>query len=144
MADLSDSQAAQSVKIIGADSSGVEQIPVESTSNGKLKVALHDPTGEDFTIRNPLPVTGNFEKFFPLIAGANWMKLGNYDNIVPSFSGANNEIMTLDYKESGNIIGTAIIDFTSEQNWEVTLNRFILDDDGGILLDDDDSDLILD
>jgi hypothetical protein len=144
MADLNDSQAAQSVKIIGSDSTGVEQIPVESTSNGKLKIAVHDQNGEDFTIRNPLPVTGNFEKFFVLIAGANWMTLGNYDNIVPSFSGVNNEIMTLDYKESGNTIGTAIIDYTSEQDWEVTLNRYLLDDDGDALLDDDDSILNLD
>lgn len=38
MADLNDIQAAQSVKIIGSNSSGVEQTPVESNANGKLNV----------------------------------------------------------------------------------------------------------
>lgn len=39
MADLNDIQAAQSVKIIGSNSIGVEQTPVQSNANGKLQVA---------------------------------------------------------------------------------------------------------
>jgi len=39
MADLNDIQAAQSVKIIGSNSSGVEQTPVEANANGKLSVS---------------------------------------------------------------------------------------------------------
>jgi hypothetical protein len=37
MADLSDKDAAQTVKITGADSTGVEQTPVGSTTSGRLK-----------------------------------------------------------------------------------------------------------
>jgi hypothetical protein len=39
MADISDINSAQAVKIIGADSSGVEQTPVKSSSNGKLETS---------------------------------------------------------------------------------------------------------
>lgn len=38
MADLSDIQAAGSTKIVGSDSTGLEQTPVQSTANGELKV----------------------------------------------------------------------------------------------------------
>lgn len=38
MADLSDINSAQSVKVIGADSTGLEQTPVKSTANGDLAV----------------------------------------------------------------------------------------------------------
>ena len=44
MADLSDVNSAQSVKIVGSDSSGSEQTPVESTIYGELRttdVSLH-------------------------------------------------------------------------------------------------------
>jgi hypothetical protein len=37
MADLTDNQAAQTIKIVGADSAGVEQTPVASSSSGELK-----------------------------------------------------------------------------------------------------------
>ncbi len=39
MADLSDINAAQSVKILGADTAGVEQTPVGSSLNGDLQVS---------------------------------------------------------------------------------------------------------
>lgn len=39
MADVSDINAAQSVKIIGADATGVESTPVTSTATGNLNVA---------------------------------------------------------------------------------------------------------
>jgi hypothetical protein len=38
MADLSNLQAAETIKIVGSDSAGVEQTPVNSTSEGRLKV----------------------------------------------------------------------------------------------------------
>lgn len=38
MADLSDLQAAQTVKIVGSDATGVEQTPVNSTIDGRLMV----------------------------------------------------------------------------------------------------------
>lgn len=38
MADLNDINAAQSVKIIGSDSLGIESTPVQSTDDGRLNV----------------------------------------------------------------------------------------------------------
>lgn len=45
MADLTDIQAAETVKIVGSSSSGVEATPVESTVNGDLTVADIVDTG---------------------------------------------------------------------------------------------------
>ncbi len=39
MADLSEIQASNTVKVVGSDASGVEQTPVRSTPNGELKNA---------------------------------------------------------------------------------------------------------
>ena len=39
MADISDINAAQTVKVVGADSTGVEQTPVQSTSDGELRTS---------------------------------------------------------------------------------------------------------
>lgn len=47
MADLSEIQVAQSVKIIGSSSVGVESTPVDSTLNGALKVNLNDSGGTE-------------------------------------------------------------------------------------------------
>ena len=41
MADLSDIQAGQQVKIIGQNATGVEQTPVNSTTLGELSVSKH-------------------------------------------------------------------------------------------------------
>lgn len=43
MADISDNNAALNVKIVGANSTGVEQTPVASTADGKLKVEATFP-----------------------------------------------------------------------------------------------------
>ncbi len=45
MADISDINSAQSVKVIGADSAGVEQTPVQSTPAGGLHSNLRDESG---------------------------------------------------------------------------------------------------
>jgi hypothetical protein len=50
MADLSDTNSAQSVKIIGADSSGVEQTPVQSTSTGSLHSNLRNQAGDEIGV----------------------------------------------------------------------------------------------
>lgn len=60
MADLSDNQSAQSVKIIGATSSGVEQTPVSSTTSGALYGNLRTELGDEFgTDDNPIVVRGS-------------------------------------------------------------------------------------
>lgn len=46
MADLSDINAAQSIKIIGSDSSGVETFPVNSNSSGRLLVDANLTSGQ--------------------------------------------------------------------------------------------------
>ena len=50
MADLNDSQASQSVKIIGADSSGAEQVPVQSTTNGAIHTNLRNGDGVEIGV----------------------------------------------------------------------------------------------
>jgi hypothetical protein len=55
MADLSDVNASQSIKIIGSDSTGVEQTPVQSTSNGGLHTNLRNNAGTEIgTQSNPM------------------------------------------------------------------------------------------
>lgn len=41
MADLTDSQAAQSIKIVGSSSTGLEQTPVKSSNDGSLHALTH-------------------------------------------------------------------------------------------------------
>ena len=60
MADLSDIQAAGIVKITGSDSVGVEQTPVQSTSNGALHINVRNNSGTEIgTISNPISITAN-------------------------------------------------------------------------------------
>lgn len=67
MADLSDIQAAGTNKIVGSDSSGVEQTPVQSTSAGGLHVNLRDQAGAQFgTQANPFYINGQSEILSPL------------------------------------------------------------------------------
>jgi hypothetical protein len=57
MADLSDTDSAGSVKIIGSNTSGVETTPVNATVNGGLHINLRDNAGtESGTSGNPLRV----------------------------------------------------------------------------------------
>lgn len=58
MADLTDIQAAQSVKIIGANSSGVENNPMTVDANGNAYINLRDSAGlEKGTLTNPIALT---------------------------------------------------------------------------------------
>lgn len=80
MADLSDNNSAMNVKIIGADSSGVEQTPVHSSSGGAIHTNLRTESGTELlgqktmaqsipivfpsdqtvtTTTSPLPATGS-------------------------------------------------------------------------------------
>lgn len=55
MADLSDTNSAQTTKAIGADSSGVEQTPVQSTVGGGVHLNLRNNAGAEIgTAANPL------------------------------------------------------------------------------------------
>lgn len=61
MADISDINAAQAVKIVGSDASGVEQTPVASTATGGIHTNLRDALGSELlgikTSALSLPVT---------------------------------------------------------------------------------------
>lgn len=54
MADLSEIQASGSTKIVGSDSNGLEQTPVQSTTNGSLHINLRNSAGTEITT---LPVS---------------------------------------------------------------------------------------
>lgn len=57
MADISDNNAALTVKIVGADSSGLEQTPVQSTAAGGTHVNLRNVSGTEIaTSGNPVRI----------------------------------------------------------------------------------------
>ena len=81
-----------------------------------------------------------WEKVLPILNNANFLKLGNFDSMIPSFAG---DIATLNYFESGANIGRIKIRYVHELDWDMTLEAFINDSNGDILLDDDGTSLIL-
>lgn len=58
MADLNDIQRAEAVKIVGSDSTGVEQTPVQSTANGAIHSNLRNSAGTEIgTVTDPVSTT---------------------------------------------------------------------------------------
>lgn len=58
MADISSIQATEATRIVGSDSTGQEQTPVQSTVNGGLHINLRNDSGTEMgTAANPLIVT---------------------------------------------------------------------------------------
>jgi hypothetical protein len=105
-------------------------------------VSLHDGNGNSYSPENPIPTSSTYEKFIALISASNWMKLANYDSVVPSFIGSN---LILTYREDGALLGEAVVtNYASVNGWDLKLNRYIDDDDGAQLLDDDNTPLNLD
>lgn len=47
MADIPETEAAQTIKLVGSSSNGTEQTPVESTTSGRLKVDTKPASGSD-------------------------------------------------------------------------------------------------
>jgi hypothetical protein len=60
MADINDINAAQTVKIVGADSSGVEQTSVQSNAAGALYTSLRDASSNDVSVSNSTPNLSNY------------------------------------------------------------------------------------
>lgn len=50
MADISDINSAQTVKVVGADGTGVEQTPVQSTANGGLHTNIRNSSGVEVLV----------------------------------------------------------------------------------------------
>jgi len=116
MADISDVNSAQSIKIIGADATGVEQTPVQSTSSGGLHFNLRDNAGTEIaTAANPLKVDGN------VASGAtdtgNPVKIGGvFNTTLPTVTdgqrvdqqlSANGELLTKEQNNHRRITGAA-------------------------------------
>lgn len=75
-----------------------------------------------------------------ILEQSRFMVPANYDQMVASFNG---DDLTFSYYEDGFLVATALFDYTDEVNWSVSVEHFILDDDGSQLLDDDDTALLL-
>lgn len=102
-------------------------------TDGVTEAKVH-PTNRSLSVNT-------YEKLTPLLANANWMKLGNYDAITPSFVG---DQAILSYYEGGALIGKATYTFVSDIDWSMTMERYINDTDGELLQDDDGTNLNLD
>lgn len=86
-------------------------------------------------------IEANTKLLFSLLANSNFMKLINFDQIVPSWAG---DTTTLSYYVSSNLVGEARLRFASSLDWDLALEAYINDDGAGVLLDDDNERLILD
>lgn len=82
-----------------------------------------------------------YEKLLPILANANFLKLGDFEAVDPIFAG---DLTTLEYKQNGAIIARAYITFATDANWSMILESYINDENGDILEDDDGSELLLD
>lgn len=112
------------------------------TDTVSMDVSLHDQYGNAYIPTNPLPVSSSYEKFFNIIAASKWMDLANFNNVVPTFVG---DDLIIRYMEDDAILGEAIVtNCMSITDWQLTLYRYINNDDGTILQDDDGSALNLD
>lgn len=99
MSDLSDNDAAESVKIIGADTSGVESTPVQSTTTGALYSNLRNNAGTEIaTSAAPLRVDPTGTTIQPISGtitanqGGTWNSRtqdGSGNNITSANSGSN-------------------------------------------------------
>lgn len=83
---------------------------------------------------------GKYTAILPVLANSRFLKLGNFDQIVPTFLG---DVATLSYYEDSAKIADAVITFQSNVNWDMDLFAYINDDDGSILEEDDGSSLLL-
>lgn len=145
MADLTELQAAQTVKLVGSDGLGEEGEPIKSTSSGSLYVNLRAASGAETGVpSSPLETNNkqaNIKSTLLLLANANFLKLANFTKVVPTFSG---DDIYLDYYETDARIGRATLRYVGDEDWDLTLERYINDADGDELLDDDDEFLNLD
>lgn len=114
----------------------------ENTDTTSMDVSLHDHKGNEYKEENPFQVSTNYEKIIDVVLKSAWMKLAVYDEVVTNVS-PDRQTITLDFKEDGFLIGTALINFTSDLSWSFTLERYLLEEDGTQLLDDDDQPLFL-
>lgn len=94
-----------------------------------------------FPSATPIDFFGRaYEKLTPLLANANWLKLADFERVVPSFSG---DTATLTYYSGNDLLARAIFRYVHELDWDFKIEAYINDDDGSELLDDDDQSLFI-
>lgn len=94
MSDLSEIQASLAVKLVGADSTGLETTPVNSTAGGGLLVNLTNAAGTEIgTLANPVRTnpTGTITTVYPDVAPAT-QNITALDVSTSSLVGANGQV----------------------------------------------------
>ena len=116
MADLSEIFSTESVKIIGSDSTGLEQTPVQSTANGALHTNLRNNAGiETGTITSPLrtdptgtttqPIAGSVAS--GIADSGNPVKIGGvFNSTLPSVSTGSRVDLQLD--SNGRLLTSSV------------------------------------
>lgn len=87
MGDLTDIQAAQSIKIIGSSSVGIEDTPVSATSSGGLHTNLRNSSGVEIgVVANPLVTNANLSsgQLVPTITNKFRIRLNTTNVTVPA------------------------------------------------------------
>lgn len=125
MADLTQIQSAEAVLIVGSDSSGTEQTPIQSTSAGSLHTNLRDAAGtETGTAANPLRINPTGTTTQPVSGTVAVTQSTSPWVVSPSAStdliGTGN-ITALNGVVSVNTQGRGVIAFTVTGTWVATL-----------------------
>lgn len=89
MADISDINSAQTVKLVGADLAGVEQTPVKSTSSGAIYTNLRDSLGNEAAIANSAPSSSSYAVVVRPIS----LELPTFSVVAENISIGNNKSM---------------------------------------------------
>lgn len=77
---------------------------------------------------------------YDFIQSSCWMAQACYDQISIDVSG---NTTTLSYYEDGALLGKAIIVFTDDDTFSLSMERYLTEDDNDPLLDDDGTELFL-
>lgn len=87
----------------------------------------------------PLPIRSDQDPI-AFMAHASFMKLSNYDKVVPVFA---YPLTTFNYFEGTAQVGEVRLTFVNSLSWSFELEAFLNNDSGDILQDDDDTRLTL-
>lgn len=71
------------------------------------------------------------ERILPLLANAKWMANTSFDSITPDFS--SDETAVFSYTRHNAIIARAFIKYNNDLDWQISLERYINQDDGNQL-----------
>jgi hypothetical protein len=110
----------------------------ENSDTTSLDVSIHDHQGNEFTDRNPIPVSSNYEKIIQVILNSTWLQTAVYDEVITTVLPDRSNI-NISFREDGFEIGLAVVNYMSDLSWDFKLYRYLLDDSGTKLLDDDDT-----